>query len=165
MRAKIYEGNLRIDLLHTPEEIADVVHLVTAAGLINLRISPDGEGPSMAVDVAIPNGWVTHVGAADGATAVRLAEAVRPRVILMDIQLPVMSGLDAAQEIKSREDLREIPIVALTARAMKGDRERILDAGCDDYLSKPIEPERLQSTVQRWLDETALPGSAQGGLS
>ena len=108
---------------------------------------------------------VAYVGAENGEAAVQLAEELRPRLVLMDIQLPVMSGLEAAQRIKAHADLRAIPIVALTARAMKGDRERMLAAGCDDYLAKPIEHERLQATVRRWLDRAAAgpePGCATG---
>jgi len=95
---------------------------------------------------------VAHTGASDGEQAVRMAAELRPGMILMDIQLPRMSGLEAAQAIKQQPALRDIPIVALTARAMKGDREHILDAGCDDYLAKPIEPAQLQAAIHRWLD-------------
>ena len=77
--------------------------------------------------------------AGDGQTGVALAEAEQPDLILMDLSLPVMDGWTAARHIKSNPALQHIPIIALTAHAMVGDRERALAAGCDDYVAKPID--------------------------
>ncbi len=94
---------------------------------------------------------VDAVVATNGREAVALAEGTRPDLILMDIQLPLLSGLDAAREIKANAGLKGIPIIALTAKAMKGDREEALAAGCDGYLSKPVDPRRLREVMAKWL--------------
>ncbi|MDP6634841.1 MAG: ATP-binding protein [Phycisphaerae bacterium] len=92
------------------------------------------------------------VTALNGGLAVAAAKTHVPALVLMDIQLPVMDGLEAARQIKADAILKDIPIVALTAKAMKGDREEILAAGCDDYLSKPIDPESLRQVLSKWLN-------------
>ena len=66
----------------------------------------------------------------------------------MDVALPKVDGLTITREIKNKRELQHIPIIALTAQAMKGDKEKILQAGCDDYLSKPFDPEELLKKVQ-----------------
>ena len=92
-----------------------------------------------------------YLEARDGLEGVRMARLHRPGLILMDIQLPVLSGVDAASALKADASTADIPIVALTAKTMKGDRERILAAGCDDYVSKPIEPGEIERVVREWL--------------
>ena len=89
--------------------------------------------------------------AKNGREAIGTAERERPDLILMDMQMPVMSGFEATERIRTMEDLREVPIIALTARAMKGDEAKVLAAGCNDYLSKPIMPKDLISKVEEWL--------------
>lgn len=83
------------------------------------------------------------VMAEDGQQAVDMAAAERPDVILMDMSLPVIDGWEATRQVKAQEGTRAIPVIALTAHAMAGDRERALEAGCDDYDTKPIELPRL----------------------
>ena len=94
---------------------------------------------------------LAHVSAADGEAGVRAAREHRPGLILMDVQLPGLSGSDAAHRIKTDPALSHVPVVALTARAMKGDREAFLDGGFDEYVSKPIDVEVLARTIRRWL--------------
>lgn len=89
--------------------------------------------------------------AVDGREAVEIAGKEHPDLILMDIQLPVMDGLDATKQIKADPALRDIPIVALTAKAMTGDKEAALSAGYDDYVSKPVGPAQLTEMVSKWL--------------
>lgn len=89
--------------------------------------------------------------AKDGRQAVSMAKSLHPELILMDMQLPEMSGLDATQAIRSDAELKDIQIVALTANAMKGDREKMLAAGCVDYISKPFDPSELLAVVRSRL--------------
>ncbi len=90
------------------------------------------------------------VGAGDGRQGVDEARRHRPSILLMYMQLPVMSGYDATRSLKSDPVLKAIPIVGLTARAMQGDREQVLAAGCDDYLAKPFNPDDLWQVVLKW---------------
>ncbi|MDP6633270.1 MAG: response regulator [Phycisphaerae bacterium] len=89
--------------------------------------------------------------AADGQAGLDQARQAKPDLILMDIQLPGLSGMDVVGRIKDDDELKNIPVVALTARVMKGDREQILAAGCDDYVSKPISPVSLERILRKWL--------------
>lgn len=87
------------------------------------------------------------VMAADGNEAVSMASSENPDLILMDMSLPEMDGWEATKHIKSNEQTRHIPIIALTAHAMSGDREKALQAGCDEYDTKPINLERLLEKI------------------
>jgi two-component system, cell cycle response regulator DivK len=93
----------------------------------------------------------TVLEAEDGISGLRMAEQERPDVILMDINLPDIDGLEATAQLKQNPDLRHIPIIALTANAMVGDREKTLAAGCDAYLPKPVARQDLLDTVGRFL--------------
>jgi len=90
----------------------------------------------------------------DGMEALRLARLHRPDLILMDIQLPEVSGLEVTKWIKEDDELRAIPIIAVTAFAMKGDEQRIRQGGCEAYISKPISIGTFLETVRRYLGET-----------
>jgi two-component system cell cycle response regulator DivK len=87
----------------------------------------------------------------DGVEALRLARDERPDLILMDIQLPEISGLEVAKWIKEDEELKTIPIIAVTAFAMKGDEQKIREGGCEAYLAKPISLTSFLETVERHL--------------
>jgi two-component system, cell cycle response regulator DivK len=89
------------------------------------------------------------VVAKDGAQALDAARAERPDLILMDMSLPVVDGWEATRRLKAGAETRSIPVIALTAHAMAGDRERALDAGCDEYDTKPIELPRLLEKIER----------------
>ncbi len=91
------------------------------------------------------------IGTRSGMEALGLARKHRPDLILMDIQLPEVSGLDVTRWIKSDEDLKSIPVVAVTAFAMKGDEERIRQGGCEAYLSKPISVGKFIETVRQFI--------------
>lgn len=93
-----------------------------------------------------------YITAENGEEAVSKAKESLPALILMDIQLPLLSGLDAAKQIKAEAKLADVPVIALTAKAMKGDKEKILSAGCDDYIPKPVDPKTLLEVIQKWLD-------------
>ncbi len=92
----------------------------------------------------------------EGLEAVSLAYSFRPDLILMDIQLPEISGLDVTQKIKASSELKHIPIVAVTAFAMKDDEEKILRAGCQAYISKPISIGPFLHTVRKFLGEDVI---------
>jgi len=101
---------------------------------------------------ALLQGRKLHCLKADtGEAAVDLAGREQPDLILMDIQLPHSSGLEITSRLKADPRLRDIPVVALTAHAMSGDRDRILRAGCDDYLTKPIAATELDRVLEKWL--------------
>ncbi len=87
----------------------------------------------------------------DGIEALRIAREHRPDLILMDIQLPEVSGLEVTRWIKEDDNLKQIPVIAVTAFAMKGDEEKIREGGCEAYISKPISVAHFLQTVQRFL--------------
>jgi len=86
----------------------------------------------------------------DGVEALRMARQHRPDLILMDIQLPEVSGLEVTKWLKEDDDLRAIPVIAVTAFAMKGDEEKIRDGGCEAYIAKPISVANFLQTVARF---------------
>lgn len=102
-------------------------------------------------DLLEAHGYET-LQARTGPEALALAEEHRPDLILMDIQLPEISGLQVTQQIKKSETLSTIPVIAVTAFAMKGDEERIRAGGCEDYIAKPISVVEFLEKVKRYLD-------------
>jgi two-component system cell cycle response regulator DivK len=103
-------------------------------------------------DLLEAHGYET-VQTRNGVEAVELARKHKPNLILMDIQLPEVSGLQVTQWIKDDEDLRHIPVIAITAFAMKGDEEKIRQGGCEAYLSKPISVVKFLETVRNYLGD------------
>lgn len=101
-------------------------------------------------DLLEAHGYAT-LKTSSGVDAIELARRHRPDLILMDIQLPEVSGEEVTQWIKSDDELRSIPIIAITAFAMKGDEERIRARGCEAYLSKPISVSKFLETVRSYL--------------
>lgn len=99
---------------------------------------------------------VNVLQARDGEAGIDTAKSEKPDLILMDLSLPRIDGWTAASQIKSDPELAHIPIIALTAHAMIGDRERALAAGCDDYLSKPINIREFRDKVRRYLSSKNL---------
>ena len=91
------------------------------------------------------------VMALDGAAAVAMAGSEHPDLILMDMSLPVIDGWEATRQVKAAEATKHIPVIALTAHAMSGDREKALEAGCDDYDTKPVELPRLLAKMEALL--------------
>ncbi len=92
----------------------------------------------------------------DGLEAIMLTRNERPDLLLMDIQLPEISGLDVTRRLKADEAIRHIPIIAVTAFAMKDDEEKILAAGCEAYISKPISILPFLNTIRRFLGEEEI---------
>ena len=97
----------------------------------------------------------TVVIANDGAQGVAMALSERPDVILMDLSLPVLDGWQATRQIKVAPDTNHIPVIALTANAMAGDREKALAAGCDDYDTKPVELPRLLGKMKALTERSS----------
>lgn len=93
--------------------------------------------------------------ASGGEEARARVRELRPRLVLMDVQLPEVDGLQLTREIKQDAELRHIPVVAVTSYAMKGDREKALAAGCDGYITKPIDTRAMRLEVERHLKTTA----------
>ena len=91
------------------------------------------------------------VTAEDGAVGIACAEQERPDLILMDLSLPKVDGWEATRRIKAAEGLERVPVIALTAHAMQGDEEKARAAGCDDYLTKPIDEDQLFAMLLKYL--------------
>ena len=96
------------------------------------------------------------ITALDGVQGVELAQSQNPDLILMDMSLPVLDGWQATQQLKAAPETSRIPIIALTAHAMAGDREKCLQVGCDDYDTKPVEFSRLLGKIQALLEKNVL---------
>jgi CheY-like chemotaxis protein len=90
--------------------------------------------------------------AADGEQGVAMAVVEQPDLVLMDMSLPVLDGWEATRRLETESDTRRIPIIGLTAHAMTADRDKCLDAGCDEYDTKPVEVGRLLAKIERLLD-------------
>ncbi len=102
-------------------------------------------------DLLQAHGYET-VQTMDGRDALKLAREHSPDLILMDIQLPEISGLEVTKMLKADDDLKAIPVVAVTAFAMKGDEEKIRDGGCEGYVAKPISVPHFLDTVKKFLN-------------
>lgn len=109
-------------------------------------------------DLLEAHGYAT-VKTREGTKVLELARENKPDLILMDIQLPEVSGLDLIRWLKDAQDLKHIPVIAITAFAMKGDEDRIRETGCEDYISKPISVLSFIETVRKHLDHA--PATAQ----
>lgn len=94
---------------------------------------------------------IDTIEARDGTNVLDIARAEKPDLILMDIQLPEVSGLDVTKWLKADEELKSIPVIAVTAFAMKGDEQRIREGGCEDYISKPISVAVFLDVIKKHL--------------
>ena len=98
-------------------------------------------------------GDYTLLKAMDGEEALEIAIRERPNLIIMDIQLPKLNGLEVTEKLRQMSEFSHIPIIALTAYAMKGDKEKFIGAGCDAYLSKPIDTRELPKIIAKMLQK------------
>ena len=115
-----------------------------------LIVEDNTQNRLLMVDILTVHGYEV-IEARDGLEGIRLAHSRKPDLILLDMQMPVMDGLEAARLLKADPETRGIKILAITSFAMKGDRERILAAGCDEYMAKPVDTRELPVVVQRLL--------------
>jgi two-component system cell cycle response regulator DivK len=102
------------------------------------------------------NGFETFL-AANGRDGVNAAIKQRPDLIIMDMSMPEMDGWTATSIIKKDEQTRAIPLLALTAHALPGDRQRAMDAGCDEYITKPMDLDELVEAIQYWVNKRLVP--------
>ena len=116
-----------------------------------LVVEDDADNRRIVVKVLTMAGHGT-LEAPDGQSAIAIARQEHPDVIIMDLALPGMDGWEASRRLKADPETADIPIIALTAFAMRGDEERAREAGCDDYLSKPCRPQTIRDAVQRFLE-------------
>ena len=115
-----------------------------------LIVDDEPKNMTLLRDLLQVSGYKT-IEATDGKQGVELARVKKPDLILMDVQMPVMDGLDATRVLKAEAATRNIPVLALTSYAMKGDEGRILEAGCDGYLAKPYNIQELLKEVAKYL--------------
>ena len=127
---------------HQPEQ--DIPHLIL--------IAEDNEANIMTISSYLNAKGYHLLLAKNGQEAIALAKSNQPDLILMDIQMPVMDGIEATQQIRLDPNLVDIPIIAMTALAMSGDRDRCLDAGANKYLSKPMKLRQLETMIQELLN-------------
>ncbi len=118
---------------------------------IILIVEDDDLSMKLATDLLHAHGYdILH--SVDGKDTLPLAREHHPDLIIMDIQLPEISGMEYTKMLKADEGLKDIPVLAVTAFAMKGDEEKILEAGCDGYIAKPISVTHLLETVERLIN-------------
>ena len=138
------QGNVRTFDGHRPKlPAAQKTVLIVEDNELNMKLFHD---------LLDAHGYAT-LKTRNGLEALRLAREHRPNLILMDIQLPEVSGLEVTKWLKEDENLRAIPVVAVTAFAMKGDEEKIRQGGCEAYLSKPISVAKFVETVRNYLGD------------
>lgn len=119
-------------------------------GKVILIIEDEPKNMKLFRDILQVHGYTT-IEATDGQQGIESTRANKPDLILMDILLPVMNGLEATKILKADPETRDIPIIALTSYAMSGDRENTLEAGCDAYMTKPIEIKEFLKMVTEYL--------------
>ena len=115
-----------------------------------ILVVEDNPDNMMTLKAILPNEY-DILEATDGEEGLNLALTERPDLVFLDMSLPKMDGYQVVREIKENKEISHTPVIALTARAMKGDRDEILEAGCDDYISKPIDPQEVVKKIKNWL--------------
>jgi two-component system cell cycle response regulator DivK len=126
-------------------------------GDIRILYIEDNLGNRMLVRRVLEAEGYTIIEATDGYTGLEMAPEVAPDLILLDINLPEIDGYNLAKRFRDISSLDEVPILAVTANVMKGDRERTLEAGCDGYIQKPIDVDRLPEQVKEALEKSRTP--------
>jgi len=122
------------------------------AGTPTILVVEDNPDNLITIKAVLQNEY-NILEATDGEEGLKMAMKERPDLILLDMSLPKMDGFAVAGKIKEEKNTRHIPVIALTAHAMKGSREKAIEAGCDDYISKPVEPEGVLQKIKDWLEK------------
>ena len=122
------------------------------SGKVILIIDDDPEVQDLVMMFLKLRGYQGHL-AKNGEEGVRIAREVRPHLILMDIMMPKMDGYEACRQIRKQNKWAKLPVIALTAKAMMDDREKCIEAGANDYITKPVDMDRLIALMQLWLDK------------
>ena len=117
-----------------------------------LAVEDNRDNMTLIVDVLSSLGYDV-IQATNGEEGLEATQREKPDLILMDLSLPVMDGWTATEKIKSDTELRSIPVIALSAHTMTKERQRAIDAGCDDYITKPIELAELKSKLEKYLEK------------
>ncbi|MCT7376580.1 hybrid sensor histidine kinase/response regulator [Chelativorans salis] len=122
---------------------------------LDVLVAEDNEVNQLVFSQVLDQLGLTYRIASNGKTAVKMHRALQPRIVLMDVSMPEMNGLEATAAIREAESGldRRTPIIGITAHALTGDREKCLEAGMDDYLSKPISPQKLSAKIEQWRDQ------------
>lgn len=140
-----------------PRSAADVPQSRSAPpghpGNLDVLVAEDNEVNQLVFSQILDGLGISYRIASNGRTAVELYRALHPAMVLMDVSMPEMNGLEATAAIREIEQLagERTPIIGVTAHALKGDRERCMEAGMDDYLSKPVSPDRLAEKIETWM--------------
>jgi signal transduction histidine kinase/DNA-binding response OmpR family regulator len=144
---------IRKALTPAPESRISAATLRATAPGLDVLIAEDNEVNQLVFSQILDGLGVSYRIASNGRTAVELHRTLKPRVILMDVSMPEMNGLEATRAIREFEHGNggHTPIIGVTAHALKGDRERCMEAGMDDYLSKPVSPAKLQLKLETWM--------------
>ena len=129
---------------------SDEIELQKIRGARVLLAEDNEINQQVAKEILEQAGLVVSI-ANNGKEAVEMVSAGNFEVVLMDIQMPVMGGFEATQEIRKDERFKDLPIIAMTAHAMAGDREKSLEAGMNDHVTKPIDPDQLLSALVKWI--------------
>ncbi|TKT75509.1 response regulator [Aquamicrobium sp. LC103] len=141
----------------TPRQVPSLAKLSHVPAL-DVLVAEDNEVNQLVFSQILDGLGLSYRIASNGRTAVEMHRTFSPRLILMDVSMPEMNGLKATGAIRMAEAATSLhtPIIGITAHALKGDREKCIEAGMDDYLSKPISPDRLSAKISSWLSETAV---------
>jgi two-component system cell cycle response regulator DivK len=131
------------------------------AGERILLVEDNAQNRRLAQFLLTSRGYVVYE-AITGPEAIELARAHSPHLILMDLRLPELDGYEVTKALKGDDRTKQIPVIALTAFAMEGDREKALQAGCDGYITKPIDTTRFPAAVRRFLQAKSGEGVDQG---
>lgn len=118
-----------------------------------ILVVDDNEANLRLINAVLKTRGYELLEATSGEAALEVLASQQPSLVLMDVQMPGLSGIDVAREIRAMPALAELPLIAITAMAMKGDREEILAAGFNDYLAKPYKMGELLGLVARWLPD------------